>query len=285
MTLSKYYRDFLNSLSTIYDKNEASKITEMIFEHAVHLTKSDVIKFPDLLIQNEDLNNLNNALMRLTSNCPVQYIMGETCFYNLTFKVNESVLIPRPETEELVELIINYIRTYNNVNKILDIGSGSGCIPVSIQKNCRQVEVTSIDISSSAIELAKINAELNDVKVSFKEMDFLNEENWSCLGIYDLIVSNPPYIPDSEKAEMDIHVKEFEPSIALFVPDNNPFIFYQKISVFSKEHLSKDGIVFLEIHEKYGKEIKDIFDSNHFHAEIKKDIFGKDRMIFASLYQ
>jgi release factor glutamine methyltransferase len=203
----------------------------------------------------------------------------------LTFKVNESVLIPRPETEELVELIISHIRTKNNVHKILDIGSGSGCIPVSIQKNCKHVEVASIDISSSAIELAKINAELNDVEVSFKEMDFLKDENWSSLGTYDLIVSNPPYIPDSEKAEMDIHVKEFEPSIALFVPENNPFLFYQKILAFSKEHLSKDGIVFLEIHEKYGKEIKDIFDSNHFHAEIKKDIFGKDRMIVASPYR
>ena len=285
MTLSKYYRNFLTSLSSIYDKGEASKITAMIFEHVVQLNKSDVIKYPDNLIKEDDLINLNNALIRLTSNCPVQYIIGETCFYNLTFRVNESVLIPRPETEELVELIINHIRTHDNVNKIIDIGSGSGCIPVSIQKNCKQVEITSLDISSSAIALAKINSELNDIDVSFKELDFLNQDNWSTLGLYDLIVSNPPYIPDSEKLEMDMHVKAFEPSIALFVPDSNPFIFYQKILEFSKEHLAKDGIIFLEIHEKYGKEVKGIFESNQFHAEIKKDIFGKDRMIVANPYR
>lgn len=284
MTLSKYYRDFLNSLLSVYDKSEASKITEMIFEHLFHITKSDVIKFPDQIIEKEDLNRLEKALVRLTSNWPVQYIIGETCFYNLNFIVNESVLIPRPETEELVDLIINHLRFKNNVLKILDIGSGSGCIPISIQKNNKQVEVTSIDISSSAIALAKINAELNDADVLFKELDFLNEENWTSLDTYDLIVSNPPYIPTSEKAEIDIHVKDFEPSIALFVPDSNPFIFYQKILEFSKDHLAKDGIIFLEIHEKYGKKIKDIFDSNHFHAEIKKDIFGKDRMIVASPY-
>lgn len=285
MTLSKYYRDFLNSLSIIYDKGEASKITAMIFEHVVHLTKSDVIKFPDNLITDEHLANLNNALIRLKSNCPVQYIIGETCFYNLTFKVNESVLIPRPETEELVELMINHINSENKFNKILDIGSGSGCIPITIKKNCDHAEVTSVDIISSAIALAKVNATINDTKVSFKELDFLDEKSWSTLGIYDIIVSNPPYIPDSEKAEMDSHVKEFEPSIALFVPDNNPFIFYEKILDFSKEHLAKDGIIFLEIHEKYGKEIKAIFESNHFHTEIKKDIFGKDRMIFANPYR
>ena len=282
MTLSKYYRDFLNSLSSIYDKSEASKITEMIFEHLVHLNKSDVIKYPEKIINDEDLENLNNALKCLMSNCPVQHIIGETFFYNLKFKVNESVLIPRPETEELVELIINYIRTNNSVTKILDIGSGSGCIPVSIQKNCKKVEITSIDISRSAIALATVNSKNNDTDVFFIEMDFLNKENWSSLGIYDLIVSNPPYIPDSEKVEMDIHVKQFEPSIALFVPDNNPFVFYQNILDFSKQHLAKDGIIFLEIHEKYGKEIKAIFDSYNFHAEIKKDIFGKDRMIIAS---
>ena len=275
----------MDSLLSIYDKSEASKITEMIFEHVAHLTKSDVIKFPDQFIQNEDLNHLDSALSRLISNCPVQYLIGETCFYNLTFKVNESVLIPRPETEELVELIIKHISANNQVSKILDIGSGSGCIPVSIQKNCKHVEVTSVDISSSAIALAKINAKLNDTDISFKELDFLNQDNWTSLGIYDLIVSNPPYIPDSEKLEMDKHVKEFEPSIALFVPDSNPFIFYQNILEFSKEHLSKDGIIFLEIHEKYGNEIKAIFESNHFQAEIKKDIFGKDRMIVANPYR
>ncbi len=275
----------MDSLLSIYDKNEASKITEMIFEHLAHLTKSDVIKFPDQFIKDDDLNKLNDALLRLTSNCPVQYIIGETYFYNLTFKVNESVLIPRPETEELVELIIKHISTNNHVSKILEIGSGSGCIPVTIKKNCNDVEVTSVDISSSAIALAKINAKLNDTDVSFKEIDFLNEGNWSSLGMYDLIVSNPPYIPNSEKAEMDEHVKDFEPSIALFVPDSNPLIFYQHILAFSKKHLTKDGIIFLEIHEKFGKETKALFDSNHFHAEIKKDIFGKERMIVANPYR
>ena len=282
MTLNKIYRHFLQELSAVYDKNEAAGITQMVFEKICNTTKSDIIVQPDLLLNEELYSKLNFALKDLLSNKPVQYVLGECYFFGLKFNVNEAVLIPRPETEELVEMIIADIKPET---QILDIGTGSGCIPITIKKNIPLASVTSIDISDNALSLARYNAIEYVTDIQFIKTDFLNEAEWISLGEYDCIVSNPPYIPDREFETMDKNVKEFEPHLALFVPDENPLIFYEKILRFSGEHLKSNGKIFLEIHKDFGKEIFNLFYSNGFETELKKDLFGNDRFVIASRFQ
>lgn len=284
MTLNNIYRHFLQALSTIYDNNEAAGITQMVFEKLCNTTKSDIIVQPDLLLNEELQSKLSLTLKDLLSHKPVQYVLGECYFYGLKFVVDEAVLIPRPETEEMVDMIINDIKTEIRIN-ILDIGTGSGCIPIVIKKNIPLASVTSIDISDNAISLARKNAGENNADIQFIKTDFLNEAEWFSLGEYDIIVSNPPYIPDREFETMDKNVKEFEPHLALFVPNENPLIFYEKILKFSNEHLKPNGKIYLEIHKGFGNEVFNLFDSNGFETELKKDLYGNDRFVKASRFR
>jgi release factor glutamine methyltransferase len=215
---------------------------------------------------------------------PVQYVLGEAWFYNMKLKVNEQVLIPRPETEELVQLVLTHVAA-NQVAAptILDIGTGSGCIAIALMKNIPAAIVTAIDVSGEALLVAKENAIDQDTTIQFFQTDFLNEAQWPVLPTFDIIISNPPYIPINEKEKLDINVTAFEPHHALFVPDNAPLLFYEKIATFGKTHLNPGGKIFMETHEDYAQETADLFSPFYSEVAIKKDIFGKERMVVAEI--
>ncbi len=283
MTIKQLYNEFISNLQSLYQKGETSAITDIIFQHFTGISKSAIITNGEEVLKTEILKSMMAALSALKEQVPVQYITGSAWFYNLNFKVNSAVLIPRPETEELVLEAINFLKESGGT-KMLDIGTGSGCIPVSIKKNVPIVNVTSIDVSRDALALAEKNASNNNVVISFLEMDFLNEKNYEQLPQFDLIISNPPYIPEKEKSILDKNVTNYEPHLALFVPDNDPLVFYKKILIFAHEHLEEKGKILLEVHEDYAYETANIFANAQYNVAIKKDMQGKERMLIVSRY-
>jgi release factor glutamine methyltransferase len=285
MTIKEIYRDYLVQLQPIYSANEAMVITDWIFEKIAGVHRSELIKNPQQRPSSEINVQLDSCLTDLLRHKPVQYVVGEAWFYKMKLIVNEQVLIPRPETEELVQLVVDYCGKEKKLPSIsgdrisiLDIGTGSGCIAIAVKKNSPNTIVHAIDISKGALLVAKENALLQKADIDFIEIDFLNESNWNQLPKLDIIISNPPYIPLNEKAILDKNVTQFEPHKALFVTDSAPFIFYEKIAVFGKTHLVNSGTIFVEIHEEYAKQTAAIFE-NDYQVEIKKDIFGKQRML------
>lgn len=235
-------------------------------------------------LSESELLKFHFTLKELRSGKPLQYVLGETEFYGLKFLLNENVLIPRPETEELVHLVINVCKE-NKITQpsILDIGTGSGCIPVVFKKNIPDADVSSTDVSEKALAVAKKNAELNEVNVNFILHDILSEKELSKTK-FDIIISNPPYIPLSEKKTMNKNVKDFEPELALFIPDEDPLVFYRKIILFANGNLNKYGKLFFEVHENHAAEVKRLMEKNNFTAvEIIKDMQGKERIVWGSL--
>ena len=234
----------------------------------------------DLEFSEQELMIWNTILEKLKLEIPIQYIIGTTSFFGLDFNVNENVLIPRPETEELVDLIIKNCNS--KTPKIIDIGTGSGCIAISLAKNIPLATVYAIDVSEKALEIAKVNATLNNVNVNFilaniLDVDNLNEQ-------FDVIVSNPPYVRNLEKHEIKKNVLEYEPHLALFVNDNDALIFYKKIAELAKINLSQNGQLFFEINQYLGKETKELLENLDFKKVIlKKDIYGNDRMILCEI--
>jgi release factor glutamine methyltransferase len=282
MTIKEQYRFFLQQLQTIYNLNEATVITDWVFESLAGIERFDVIKNPDSPLSTIKQEALKNALTALLQHKPVQYVLGEAWFYNMKLKVNEQVLIPRPETEELVQLVLTHIATDQiAAPAILDIGTGSGCIAIALKKNIPQAIVTAIDVSGEALLVAKENAIKQDTTIRFFQTDFLNEAQWTALPTFDIIISNPPYIPINEKEKLDINVTAFEPHQALFVPDKAPLLFYEKIAGFGKTHLNQNGKIFMETHEDYAKETADLFKEYYNEVTIQKDIFDKERMVIA----
>jgi release factor glutamine methyltransferase len=238
----------------------------------------------DLLFSKEEIQIWNVILDKLKLEIPIQYILGTTHFYGLEFKVNENVLIPRPETEELVEWIISSavnMPNFKNV-KILDIGTGSGCIAISLAKNIPNAEVFAIDISDKALATAKENADLNKVNVAFTQRNILETKDLE--QQFDIIVSNPPYVRNLEKAEIKPNVLANEPHLALFVEDNDALIFYRKIAELATKNLSPEGKLFFEINQYLGKETVELLEKMHFkNSELRKDIYGNDRMIACNI--
>lgn len=284
MTTEQAYNDFLNELSRIYERQEAANISDWIFENVTGLQRMERSFQRNIELSVEVLHRLKSYQSELLENKPVQYVLNEAWFYKLKFYVNEHVLIPRPETEEIVEWIIDDVRGFEDMKyefKLLDVGTGSGCIPISLKTNLRDLQITGIDVSRYALEVANSNANLLQTEINFLQLDFLDEKTWNSLAVYDIIVSNPPYIPIAEKNILAKNVTEFEPDIALFVKDSEPFIFYEKIAKFAASHLKLAGKVYVEIHENYCKEVQEIFSSHNFNTEMKKDIYGKERMIKA----
>jgi release factor glutamine methyltransferase len=284
MNLSTFYRNFIRDLQQIYSAHEAANITAMCFEKITGITKSDVIKKPDFNLSEIHFKNLESSLSELLLHKPVQYVLGEAWFYKLKFKVDEHVLIPRPETEELVNEINDFIKE-SCFKKIIDIGTGSGCIPIAIKKTFPETIVTAIDIDENAITVAKENASMIQTEINFFQMNFLDPANWNLFEKFDVIISNPPYIPFSEKELMDKNVTNYEPHLALFVPNEKPLVFYEAIALFSKTHLAENGKIFMEVHENLAKEVSDLFSQHQFKTEIKKDIFEKERMLMATHYR
>lgn len=293
MKRKELYQSFQQQLQHIYPAAEAATITDWVFESIANLKRSDIIIDPSKEFTATEIHQLNDALKDLLLHKPVQQILGEAWFYKMKFKVNEHVLIPRPETEELVDLIIEDQKSkvknqklksgYQTVIlQILDIGSGSGSIPIALKKNLPAAEVTSIDISADALIIAKENAITNNVSVNFLQCDFLNEDNWQHLPSFDIIVSNPPYIPLNEKEKLDKNVVDFEPHLALFVPTNSPLLFYKKIADFGKKHLNEGGKIFAETHEDYASDCIKLFEDGYMNSEIIKDLQGKNRFVVST---
>lgn len=279
MMLKELYRNFLVQLQKIYSLSEATAITDWVFEKMASLKRSDILKNPEKIISPAADELVQNTLQELLQHKPIQYILGEAWFYRMKIKVNEHVLIPRPETEELVEQLIKDRKSKLTDPAILDIGTGSGCIPIAIKKNLPAAKLTAIDVSKDALALAKENAALHNAHIRFTELDFLDETNWQSLNMFDIIISNPPYIPINEKEKLDKNVTAFEPHLALFVPDKSPLIFYEKIAAFGRDHLLPNGKIYLETHEDYAGETAALFHNIYQTVMIKKDMYGKERMI------
>ena len=282
MTLKELYRYYLLQLQGIYPLSEATVITDRAFETIAAIKRADLVKDPARRLNNKTAQQLNNAFTQLLQHKPIQYVLGETWFYNLKLKVNENVLIPRPETEELVEMLIAGRKSQITDPAILDIGTGSGCIAIAIKKNIPAAKVSAIDISKAALKIAEENAAQHNAHINFLQMDLLDESKWDQLPQYHIIISNPPYIPQKEKRKLAKNVAGYEPGLALFVPDKNPLLFYEKIAAFGRSHLNSNGKIYLETHEGLAKEVKALFNDYYSYAEIKKDMFGKERMIIVA---
>ncbi|MFC6859414.1 peptide chain release factor N(5)-glutamine methyltransferase, partial [Zunongwangia atlantica 22II14-10F7] len=235
---------------------------------------------PNKELSEAEIGDFEQALEKLASFEPIQYIIGETEFFSLNFKVAPGVLIPRPETEELVQWILDEVSLQQKSDlKILDIGTGSGCIPISLKKHLPKAQISAIDISEEALKIAKINAEQNEVSVDFIQQDILSAEKLP--QQFDIIVSNPPYVRELEKAEMQQNVLQHEPETALYVKDENPLLFYKKITKLAQEGLAKNGMLFFEINQYLGEETKAMVEDHGFNAELRKDMFGNFRMLKA----
>ena len=282
MTIYNLYRKFLEELSKIYSNNEAAAITQMLFEHQLKIKKSEMISIPDLILKESTVELLQNQLGQLLQHTPVQYVTENAFFYGLDFFVGPGVLIPRPETEELVQEVIDFLKT-NSQKKILEIGTGSGCISISIKKNIPGCNITAIDNSDKALDIAKHNAAIHQTDIIFEHLDFLDPTQQATLEPFDVIISNPPYIPRKEMEIIENNVKLFEPHQALFVPDNKPLLFYEAIYSFSKNKLNSNGSIFLETHENYAKEVQYLFSDKEWNCIIKKDMMEKERMVIANL--
>jgi release factor glutamine methyltransferase len=275
---------FRKELGALYDVQEVDSLCMIVLTEITGTSSAKIKAFPELEISRQQAETIHNILIRLKTGEPVQYILGHTEFYGLPFKVNPSVLIPRPETEELVDWAISSVGSSQlAVGNILDIGTGSGCIAISLKKNLSETKVSAIDISTEALQTAKENAELNDVDINFIQSDILNLTHNSQLTThYSLIISNPPYVTLDDKKQMHTNVTDFEPHAALFVPEDDPLIFYKAITDFAVTHLEKGGLLFFEINESYGKQIVELLTHKSFNnIELRNDIGNKPRMIKA----
>ncbi|REH48736.1 release factor glutamine methyltransferase [Tenacibaculum gallaicum] len=280
MLLKQYKSYFSEQLSSIFPQTEINTFFFLLIEEYLGFQRIDFTLQPTFEVPSDKKRLLDEALARLKKEEPIQYILGKTEFYGLPFNVDKNTLIPRPETEELVEWVIKEIEKSQKLLSILDIGTGTGCIPISLKKQLPDVNVSAIDVSEKALTVAKKNAELNDVKVSFIYQDILKAKELS--GKFDIIVSNPPYVRELEKTEIKNNVLKNEPHLALFVEDDNPLLFYKKIADLAKNSLTKTGLLFFEINQYLGEETVDMLKSKGFtKVELRKDLFGNDRMIRA----
>lgn len=265
-------------LLSFVDEFEAKGIQRIIWEDILDISQTKMLFEPDLDLDEDKVTLALSAIERLKKDEPVQHIVGSAHFYGNIFKVNNHTLIPRPETEELVELII---LNSNGSESILDIGTGTGCIAISLKKNIPCASVEAMDVSVDALKVARGNATSNQAEVKFHEYNILEYEDWEGEKQFDIIVSNPPYICNKEKPLMKANVLEFEPHLALFVEDNDPLLFYRTITKFAKQNLSNSGNIYFEINEAYGLETVEMMQEEGFAgAQIIKDINGKDRIVW-----
>ncbi len=293
MTLSGLAAKFKSNLSLIYENDEAHSLFLLAIEYKLKLNRSAYLLKKDDKVAESVVIELEKILKELLTGKPIQYILGETLFYGLPFKVNPSVLIPRPETEELVEWILDEVeRRANSIGRldrlspnpkrlsILDIGTGSGCIAITLKKNLLDATVYALDISTESLETAKQNAALNRVEITFINQDILTIPVIKSKTLYSIIVSNPPYIKEDERSEMHSNIVAFEPHQALFVSNENPLLFYIAIADFALKNLDDNGLLFFEINEYLAKEtIQLLTDKGFINIVLRKDINGKDRLI------
>lgn len=283
MKLKRIKELFQSELKGLYEVEEIDNFFYILIEFYLGLNRLKFALSPEQTCSNEEYQPILEGLNALKKNIPIQYILGETEFYGLPFKVNPSVLIPRPETEELVQWILNNLSTSKNKLSILDIGTGSGCVAISLAKNLPDAQVFALDVSNDALKTASQNAELNDVNIEFIEASILNSKTWhpDFKNLkFDIIVSNPPYVRELEKEQMKANVLDNEPHLALFVDDEDPLKFYKAITQFAVNNLKGQGYLFFEINEYLGNSMIQLLKEHNFYdVELKQDIFKKDRMI------
>lgn len=284
MTFGALHAIFIETLQEIYPHSEARNITSWVWECIADVTPSKLLIKQKEIIPAVLKDKLLSALEQLKTKRPVQYVLGEAWFYGLRFRVNESVLIPRPETEELVEWVVKDVKAPGKENvAVLDIGTGSGCIAISIKHQLPMATVTAVDVSKAALAIAAENAQAHACNIDLKEINVLDNTEMNTLGKFDVMVSNPPYIAESESAAMHENVVKYEPSIALFVPNEDPLLFYREIAAFAKSHLRENGKLYFEINENLGEATVALLKEMGFEVTLRKDAQGKDRMLACSL--
>ncbi len=274
------FSQLVSEITSVYEENEAKSIVYLLLQHYLNLSKTDIL-LDNSISQSFDFQKV---IERLKSNEPVQYIIGETEFYGRKFKVTPNTLIPRPETEELVQLVVGSWQSEvgsvsQSLINILDLGTGTGCIAISLACELPNAQVYAYDISQEALKVAKENAERNSANVIFEQVDILNVPP-SSLSPFSIIISNPPYVMNTEKLEMEQNVLNYEPHLALFVDDLNPLIFYKAIAEFASKNLIDKGLCVVEINQAFGLETAELFWNQGFrYVEVVKDMFGKDRFV------
>jgi len=280
MKIKQYRTYFIQELAPFYDAYEAESFFYLILEYRHKLRQIDLALNHELVFEEADIEKWKILLVELKKEVPIQYLLGKTNFYGLDFEVNEHVLIPRPETEELVEWIIRENSGIDRLKnlKILDIGTGSGCIAISLAKNITNAKVFAIDVSVEALAMAKKNAKNNNVAVTFLLQSILETDDLK--QHFDIIVSNPPYVRNLEKQEIKKNVLDYEPHLALFVEDNDALIFYRKITELAQKNLVENGKLYFEINQYLGTEMTDLMEKMNFkNIELRKDIYDNDRMM------
>ncbi|WP_294472459.1 peptide chain release factor N(5)-glutamine methyltransferase [uncultured Bacteroides sp.] len=268
------------SLQDIYPPEEAKALSMLICCDMLGLDALDIYMGKDIILSECKQRELENIIIRLQKNEPIQYIRGFAEFCGRRFKVAPGVLIPRPETAELVELIV---KENPDARHLLDIGTGSGCIAISLDKSLPDAKVEAWDVSEEALVIARANNEELNARVVFQQKDVLTAEPAAKAPMYDVIVSNPPYVTEAEKREMEVNVLDWEPELALFVPDEDPLRFYRRIALIGREILLPGGKLYFEINQAYGRETAHILEMNHYHeVRVIRDIFGKERIVTAN---
>jgi release factor glutamine methyltransferase len=285
MQVQEAFIKLRQDLFAIYDERESDQIAHLVIEHLTGHSRSGRLLHKTDSLTSEQETSFNKYLAELIQWRPVQYVLGEAWFAGMKFYVDERVLIPRPETEELVELVVGSREPgagSQQPTKVLDIGTGSGCIPIAVKKKLPEWEVWGADLSEDALVVARLNAKSLGTDIHFIQVDILEEKSRDVLPVFDIIVSNPPYIPLKDKAEMRENVLQHEPHLALFVSNEDPLLFYKEIVHFAKDHLSPGGRIFFEIHEKLASQVESILSSgNYLQIVLKQDMQSRDRMITA----
>lgn len=281
MTVNDYKKRFLNQLPAFYDETERLNLFYMAMEFVLNYSKVDVVLNGNESVLVENQQEIDEVFNRLQDNEPIQYITQQANFFGYDFKVSPATLIPRPETEELVDWVLNEMKKQPQKNwRVLDIGTGTGCIPITIKKEFPLAEVFAMDISTEALNIAKQNAENLNASVTFIEQNILSTKQ---LDSYDIIISNPPYVRNLEKAEISENVLQHEPHLALFVDDNDPLIFYRKITQLAQKSLTENGLLFFEINQYLGNEMHEMVSEYFKTIELKKDFIQNDRMMKCSV--
>ncbi len=284
LNYSRAYYNLTSKLLALYDAQEATAIAHEVMQYITGLSKTQRLLDKDILFTELQQEQYDVMFADLLKGRPLQYVTGQAWFMGREYKVNEQVLIPRPETGELVQWIIDEQKNKKQAISILDIGTGSGCIPVSLKLALPFTNVSSCDVSDGAISVAQENAKNLDAEIEFIKIDFLDESEWQKLGSYYIIVSNPPYISIAEKESMHPNVKDHEPALALFVTNNDPLQFYKAITLFGRSHLMPGGVIYCELHKDHAQACKSMFeDGGYVNVEIRKDMHGNWRMLKASI--
>ncbi len=280
MNLNEFIIFAKKKLRDNYDERESENVIRILIEDITGIRKQDFNQFKHQVLLQQKLDTLLPALERLAQDEPLQYVIGYADFLDMRLKVNRQTLIPRPETEELADLTIRTLKPISEKKNlsILDVGTGSGCLAIALKNNLPELEVTAMDVSDETLSVASENARTYHCKINFLQMDFLDEKQWELLGMFDAIFSNPPYVSADEFPELMNRVKNFEPHQALIANHDDAFIFYKKIMLFSKKHLTSGGHLFLEINTSYASEIASFYEVD-FDVSVLKDLQGNERML------